>query len=113
MSFAQKAIPEGPTTVAEIARLIRSKNAGPFQLTFDVMFDHRREYERARDAGVFTQSRIAPLFQQRPDDVDIYFCEHALAIKISIPRPSVQGDLMDSDSHGGQQYAPLMDLPIP
>ena len=27
------------TQLAELARLIRSKNAGPFELTFDIMFD--------------------------------------------------------------------------
>ena len=26
------------TALAELARLIRSKNAGPFELTFDVIF---------------------------------------------------------------------------
>jgi hypothetical protein len=101
------------TTLADIARLIRSKNAGPFQLTFDIMFDKPEEYKRVRDAGVFTQQRIAPLFRQPPKDVAIFFCEHALAIKVTIPRPFTQGDLRDSDGHGGQQYAPLMDLQIP
>lgn len=100
------------TTLAEIARLIRSKNAGPFQLTFDIMFDDRPRYERARDAGIFTQARIAPLFRTPPEKVAIFFCEHALAIKVTIPRPFTQGDLRDSDGHGGQQYAPLMDLPV-
>lgn len=34
-------------------------------------------------------------------------------IKASIPRPVFQGDIRDSDNHGGQQYAPLMDIDIP
>lgn len=100
------------TTLAETATLIRSKNAGPFTLTFDIMFNDRAPYEQARDCGVFTQAKVAPLFQIAPDRVAIYFCEHALAIKISIPRPYAQGSLLDSDSHGGQQYAPLMDLKV-
>jgi hypothetical protein len=100
------------TTLAETATLIRSKNAGPFQLTFDIMFDDRAPYEQARDCGVFTQAKIAPLFRLPENKVAIYFCEHALAIKISIPRPYAQGSLLDSDSHGGQQYAPLMDLEV-
>ncbi|RSN93240.1 DUF4387 domain-containing protein, partial [Streptomyces sp. WAC 05379] len=28
------------------------------------------------------------------------------------PRPETQGDLRDADCYAGQQYAPLMDLPI-
>ena len=100
------------TTLAETAKLIRSKNAGPFQLTFDIMFDDRAPYEQARDSGVFSHAKIAPLFRLSENQVAIYFCEHALAIKISIPRPYAQGSLLDSDSHGGQQYAPLMDLQV-
>lgn len=37
----------------------------------------------------------------------------ALALKASIPYPRFQSDLLDSDNHGGQQYAPLMDIDIP
>jgi hypothetical protein len=98
--------------LAETARLIRSKNAGPFSLTFDVMFDEAHEYESARDSGAFTAAKMAALFSRPVSDVDVYFCEHARAIKISMPRPVSQGDLEDSDGHGGQQYAPLMDIEI-
>ena len=42
-----------------------------------------------------------------------FYCDNACAIKASIPRPYFQGDLLDSDGHGGQQYAPLMDIEIP
>jgi hypothetical protein len=100
------------TALCDLARLIRSKNAGPFQLTFDVMFDEQAVYQRVKDSGVFTPEKIAPLFQQSPADVDIYFCEHARAVKVSIPRPYSQGSLEDSDGHGGQQYAPLMHIEI-
>jgi hypothetical protein len=101
------------TTLAELARLIRSKNAGPFQLTFDIMFTEAKEYERARDSGAFNRENISRLFRQPAKNIDIYFCEYARAVKISMPRPCPQGDLEDSDSHGGQQYAPLMDIEIP
>ena len=39
------------TTLAELARLIRSKNAGPFELTFDIMFDDAATYERVKRSG--------------------------------------------------------------
>ena len=38
--------------LASLARLIRSKNAGPFVLTFDIMFDDVQTYSRVRDSGV-------------------------------------------------------------
>jgi hypothetical protein len=101
------------TTLGTLARLIRSKNAGPFVLTFDIMFDDRADYLRVRDSGVVTRERIAAIYGLPAEQVRFFHCDHALAIKASIPRPTTQGDVSDSDGHGGQQYAPLMDLEIP
>jgi hypothetical protein len=101
------------TKLAELARLIRSKNAGPFQLTFDIMFEKAETYERVKQSGAVTREVVAQRYNLRPKDVLFFFCDNALAIKASIPRPFFQGDLRDSDGHGGQQYAPLMDIEIP
>jgi hypothetical protein len=101
------------STLASLARLIRSKNAGPFVLTFDIMFDDAGTYRRVRDSGVLTRERIALTYGLEPDDVRLFYCDHALAVKASIPRPITQGDISDRDGHGGQQYAPLMTIEIP
>ena len=100
------------TPLAELARLIRSKNAGPFELTFDVMFDDAATYERVKGAGAVTREVIAERYNLPPERVKFFYCDSALAIKATIPRPFFQGDLRDSDGHGGQQYAPLMDIAI-
>jgi hypothetical protein len=102
-----------PSTLASLARLIRSKNAGPFTLTFDIMFDDEATYLRVKRSGVLTRELVAGLYGLSPDDVLFFYCDLALAVKASIPRPVPQGDLADSDGHGGQQYAPLMDIEIP
>lgn len=101
------------TALARLAQLIRSKNAGPFELTFDIMFDDDATYERVRRSGAVTREVIAQRYGLEPDAVKFFFCDHARAIKASIPRPYFQGDPRDSDGHGGQQYAPLMDIEIP
>ena len=101
------------TMLAELAQLIRSKNAGPFELTFDIMFDDAATYERVKRSGAVTREMIASKYGLPVKNVKFFFCDAALAIKASIPRPSIQGDLTDSDGHGGQQYAPLMDIEIP
>ncbi len=101
------------TALAELARLIRSKNAGPFELTFDVMFEDEATYRRVRDSGAFTREEVARLYGLTADRVRFFYCDHALAVKASIPRPYSQGDLLDADGHGGQQYAPLMTIEIP
>ncbi len=101
------------TMLAELAKLIRSKNAGPFELTFDIMFDDEATYERVKRSGALTREVIGCCYGLPPQQVKFFFCDSALAIKASIPRPYFQGDLRDSDGHGGQQYAPLIDLVIP
>jgi Domain of unknown function (DUF4387) len=100
-------------TLGELARLIRSKNAGPFELTFDIMFAKPEVYERVRDSGALSREVVAAHYSLPQDEVKFFVCDNALAFKASIPRPNSQGDLFDSDNHGGQQYAPLMDIEIP
>jgi hypothetical protein len=97
----------------EAASLIRSKNAGPFALTFDIMFSDQASYARVRDSGVLTRSLFAALYGVSAEHVDRYECDNALALKFSIPRPCIQGDFGDGDLHGGQQYAPLLSVEIP
>lgn len=101
------------TKLAELARLIRSKNAGPFQLTFDVMFENEERYRRVKNSGALTREVVAERYGLAPKDVLFFYVDNALAVKASIPRPYFQGDMLDSDGHGGQQYVPLMDIEIP
>jgi hypothetical protein len=100
-------------TLGELARLIRAKNAGPFVLTFDIMFDDEASYRKVIAAKVLTKPIFASLY--RVPEEDVLFFEHdaARAIKISIPRPYVQCDLDDGDAYGGQQHAPLVDIEVP
>jgi hypothetical protein len=99
--------------LSQCASLIRSKNAGPFALTFDVMFSSAPDYERVKRSGVLSPERFAEIYRVRVTDVDAFECDQALAFKFSIPRPRVQGDFGDGDMHGGQQYAPLLDIEVP
>jgi hypothetical protein len=100
------------TTLGELASLIRSKNAGPFELTFDIMFDDAESYARVKRSGAVSQDVVAKLYGLPSDAVKFFFADSALAIKASIPRSVFQGDIGDPDGHGGQQYAPLIDIEI-
>jgi hypothetical protein len=99
--------------LGDLARLIRSKNAGPFTLTFDVMFDTDEVYRQVCAAKVLTKASFSALY--RVPEQEITFFEHdaAKAIKISIPRPAFQGSRDDGDIYGGQQHGPLVELEIP
>ena len=101
------------TTIADLAVLVRSKNAGPFWLTIDVMFDDPEAYRRVRDSDTINRAQIARMFRREPADIIVVNHDAALAIKVSFPRPQSSGSKYDSDVYGGQQYAPLLSLPVP
>lgn len=101
------------TPLADLTSLIRSKNAGPFALTFDIMFSDAQAYRRVKQSGVLTRELFAQMFHTPPDKVKFFVCDNALAFKFSIPRARNSGDLGDGDLHGGQQFAPLLGIQIP
>jgi hypothetical protein len=101
------------TRLLDLCSLIRSKNAGPFVLTFDFMCHDQDSYDRLRKSGVLTPALFAYLYGVEPEHVLLVHHDRAQAVKVSMPRPIRQGDIRDSDSYGGQQYAPLVDLEIP
>jgi hypothetical protein len=100
-------------TLGELAKLIRSKNAGPFNLTFDVMFEDEATYRRVAASNVITRESFGALYGVPAEEVLLVHHDAARAIKVSIPRPIVQGDPADSDIYGGQQFGPLVDLEVP
>jgi hypothetical protein len=100
------------TKLAELASLIRSKNAGPFMLTIDIMFNDKAVYDRVKASGRVDAGVVARTYGLPRESVLFFFVDNALAIKASIPRRAFQGDLRDADGHGGQQYAPLMNIDV-
>lgn len=97
----------------ELARLVRSKNAGPFTLTFDIVFADERTYQRVKRSRVISRDLFARLYRLPPDQVLFFEHDRALAFKASIPRRAPSGDPDDSDVFGGQQHGPLVDLEVP
>ena len=100
-------------TLGELAKLIRSKNAGAFMLTFDIMFEEEDVYRKVLSSGVLTKETFAKLYRIPADEILFFNHDSARAIKISIPRPYFQGDFEDGDAYGGQQHAPLVGLVVP
>lgn len=97
----------------ELAKLVRSKNAGPFTLTFDIIFADEATYQQVKRSGVINRELFARLYRLRPEDVLFFEHDRALAFKASIPRWAASGDPEDTDVFGGQQHSPLVDLEIP
>ena len=84
--------------LGDVAAKVRSKNAGPFWLTIDVFCGSADAFERiarALDAG-----RIADTLQIEPQTIRRFDIADLDVVKISFPRPTVQGAIDDRDLHG-------------
>src|ERR1700687_4090326 len=101
------------TRLRDWAKVSRSKNAGPFQLTFDIMFDTADAYFRVVSSGIVCEQLFSDLYGVMASQVHLVNYEAGLAIKATIPRSVVSGDVLDTDVYGGQQYGPLVDINIP
>lgn len=97
----------------DIAKACKSKNAGPFEITLDIMFDDAALFERVRATGVIDAALIARLYGVRQDQVLFTEYAPALAWKATLPRRIASGAIGDTDIYGAQQHAPLLDIEVP
>jgi len=98
----------------DIVKVLRSKNAGPFEVTIDIVFKNNEDYKKFINSGIVTLELIAKLYKLPKEEI-ITFCgfEAANAFKITIPRRRNQGSIGETDMHAAQQHAPLLDIMIP
>ena len=96
----------------QIARVIRSKNAGPFCLTLDVLFGDETAYKRVVAANAITREKMAALYQQPVENVQVFHHPVALAMKVSIVRPVPAGSIADTDLYGAQQHVLLYPIEV-
>lgn len=100
----------------ELAKVIRSKNSGPYEITFDIMFPDRESYDRVKESGVLTGELIGRLYHVKEEDIIVHmFFDPALAYKFTLRRParSLQGSIGENDTFGTQQHVPLLEVEIP
>ncbi|MDQ0338848.1 hypothetical protein J2S00_001634 [Caldalkalibacillus uzonensis] len=101
-------------TLAELAAVIRSKNAGPFEITFDILFDNACYYRRVKESGVLTREHICQLYSARAEDVVcLEYFDQALGIKVTLRRHHPSGSAGERDTYGAQQHVPLLTIEIP
>jgi hypothetical protein len=99
--------------LTEIADVIRSKNSGPYELTFDVIFKTRELYERMCAKNIINKESFAALYNIPVKNVmEVVNFDPAGAIKVTIVRPIASGAFGESDVYGAQQHAPLMGMEV-
>lgn len=96
----------------EVTRYIRSKQAGPFWVTFDIFFDSRESFDRYHDSEALSTEGFAKLYGADPAFVKRIPVAQLEMIKISYPRQTPQGGMVERDMHAGQQYVRLLDVAV-
>ena len=100
--------------LGELANTVRSKNAGVNQITFDIIFRNRDDYDRARKSGRLSREAIAKFMGITNERIsDFVEFDVANAIKFTIYRLRPGGSPGDWDMLGCQQYWPLLEIEIP
>lgn len=100
--------------LVDLAKTIRSKNAGTDKITFDIIFREKGNYELVKASKAITKETMAKLFGIPIERVcDFVEYDPANAIKFTIYRSRPSGSPGEGDIFGCQQYAPLLDVEIP
>lgn len=95
-----------------LAIAVRSKNAGPCLITFDIIFDRDDRFAAATAALPRLRHHVAERYGKTEADIRSFVYPPARAIKITIPRQIMSGSVGDSDVYGAQQHAPLLDFDL-
>ena len=94
----------------DYTKILRSKNAGPLFITFDLMFDCREKMEYVLKN--LKKSDVAKVYGVLERDISIIKYEVVNSIKITFPRKNISGSLVDDDIYGCQQHVPLANIEI-
>lgn len=99
--------------LVDLATVLRSKNAGPLYVTFDIMFDNEKVYKQVINSNVLTKQLIGEIYNLKQEQVEIINYDIVTSIKITIPREHISGSLLDMDIYGCQQQSQLSNIIIP
>lgn len=95
----------------EVAQKVRSKNAGPFWLTIDIFCGTAEAFDRI-SAGLDTAAAARAL-NADSQTVKRFDIAELAVIKLSLPRPVIQGAPEDRDMHGAAWAEVIAGLEIP
>ena len=92
----------------DYTKILRSKNAGPLFITFDLIFNTKEDMEYV--AKRLTKEHASKAYDVSEEKIDIIPYEVVNSIKITFPRKNISGSLEDSDIYGCQQHVPLAEI---
>lgn len=110
---------QDPKILSDLCRILRSKNAGPYEITIDAMFSSKIDYDTIKASGILSSSNVAKAIGITKEDIIwIGFFDPALSFKVTIPRIRMgvrksAGGFMENDIHGSQEHIGLANMTLP
>jgi hypothetical protein len=100
------------TAIRECTTTFRTRNAGAFIVSADIVFRSEALYVAWRDSGIITAELVGERMRVDPATVQIIDYPAAFALKITVPRRTVAGGPDDTDLDSAAQFVPLLDLDL-
>ncbi|KAM0229670.1 hypothetical protein ACHAP5_011580 [Fusarium lateritium] len=107
-----------PQTLSDLCHIVRSKNAGPYEITIDAMFSSEPDYQAVKASGLLSSHNVASALDIPEEDIIwIGFFDPARSFKVTIPRvrsgvKKSAGGFMENDIHGSQEHMGLASLKL-
>lgn len=97
--------------LGQLADKVRSKNAGPFWVTIDVFCGDATRF--AHVSSHLDTGQVADLLDTSRDLIKRFDISDLNVVKLSLPRPVVQGMGADRDMHGAAWAVLLAEMSLP
>ena len=94
----------------DYTKILRSKNAGPLFITFDLIFNTKEDMKYVEER--LAKEDISKAYEVAVEKIDIIAYDVVNSIKITFPRKNISGSLNDNDIYGCQQHMPLANIEI-
>ena len=94
----------------DYTKILRSKNAGPLFITFDLIFYNNEDMQYVYQN--LNKEDVAKAYDVNPEKIEIIAYDVVNSIKITFPRKNISGSLKDNDIYGCQQHMPLANIAI-
>ena len=93
----------------ELCSVLRTKNAGPFLITLDLIFKERPVYQVVKAKDLITREAVARMYGIPLQDVALVeYIDDVKAVKATYKRRLPAGSPGDPDCYGMNQEAPML-----
>jgi hypothetical protein len=97
----------------KLARTIRSKNAGAYYITVEIIFNDPEIFRIIKENDLINVNTIAKAYGLKTEDIkEFVLYEPGLGIKANFKRKTPSGGPGETDVYGCQQYAPLLEVEL-